>query len=411
MVLLRADRSQGVSQGLYEIFTALAERIRSERGCTDDGLDEGDESYIVLEGNRRLAVLKALETPEILTGRLSDSEMRTLKGFTDGYEPIREVNCVVFEDRDAANRWIDMLHGLDNPAGLLPWSAQQKQRFRLQGGRRAPHLQVLDFVVEDGQLSDDARHRFNEGNYPISTLQRLLVTPAVREKLGIEFERGQVRLHYPKSEVLKGLSRVVDEIGTGAVKVNVLMRNPERVAYINQLAADELPNPQTRLPQPLALDAAPAMPGRKRSTGSRPGARLIPQGTTLHIATSRRAQDIYVELRSQLNVERTPNAVGTLFRVFLEISMAEYVKHHGIKVTTSRPEPTLRELGNAVIDHMIANGASKRELTAARRATDSASTDMMNAILHQPDYTPAPGDLRAHWTQLEAFFQRLWPSA
>lgn len=60
---------------------------------------------------------------------------------------------------------------------------------------------------------------------------------------------------------------------------------------------------------------------------------------------------------------------------------------------------------------MIANGASKRELTAARRATDSANTDMMNAILHQPDYTPAPGDLRAHWTQLEAFFQRLWPSA
>lgn len=129
----------------------------------------------------------------------------------------------------------------------------------------------------------------------------------------------------------------MDQIGTGALKVNVLMRNPERVAYINQLTTEELPNPQTRLPQPLALDAAPALPGRKRSTDSRPGARLIPQGTTLHIATSRRAHDIYVELRSQLNVERTPNAVGALFRVFLEISMAEYVKRHGIKVRTVAP--------------------------------------------------------------------------
>src|SRR6266508_3374254 len=61
----------------------------------DDGLDHDDTSYIVLDGNRRLAVLKALETPDILSGHLTESEMRSLKGRKDGYEPVREVMCVV----------------------------------------------------------------------------------------------------------------------------------------------------------------------------------------------------------------------------------------------------------------------------------------------------------------------------
>src|SRR5690606_41689648 len=87
-------------------------------------------------------VLPSFPTRRSSDLRLSDSEMRALKGYTDGYEPIREVNCVVFEDRDAANRWIDMLHGLDNPAGLLPWSAQQKQRDRKSTRLNSSHVKI-----------------------------------------------------------------------------------------------------------------------------------------------------------------------------------------------------------------------------------------------------------------------------
>jgi len=319
--------------------------------------------------------------------------------------------CVVFESREAANRWIDMLHGTDNAAGLLPWSAQQKQRFRARGGRRAYHLQVLDFVVEDGRLSPGARKKFDEGRYPISTLQRLLTTPSVREKLGIEFENGQVLLKYPKVQVLKGLSKVVDDIGSGAVKVNRLMINPQRMAYANSLTAQQLPDAATRLPSAVPLEVAPTEGGTRRpQPRRRPSARLIPADAALHIPSEMRAQRIYVELRSLLNVENTPNAVGVLFRVFLELSLAEYVKRHKLPIKSRQHEPTFGELGNTVIEHLRANGVGKRELTAALDAVDPKSRGMMNAILHQPDYMPIASELRDHWLRLQAFFERLWPN-
>lgn len=417
------DRQRDALGRLAEVqsdrFLALAKDI-AEHGTGpqpfivtpgDDGLNDEDASYIVLDGNRRLTVIKALETPDLLSGHLTESEMRTLKSLKDNYSPVREVACVVFESREAANRWIDMLHGSDNPAGLLPWSAQQKQRFRARGGRRAYHLQVLDFVHEDGKLSPEARRKIDEANYTISTLQRLLTTPAVRNKLGIDFLNGEVLLLYPKVQVLKGLSRVVDEIGSGAIKVNKLMINPQRVAYVNSFASAELPDPATKLPNPVALEVAP-VEGRGQGSPKRrrPSARLIPQDLTLHIGAER-SQRIFKELRSQLNVDQTPNAVGALLRVFLELSLLEYVRRHQLPVPTKGGgEPSLGQLGDAAIAHLRSNGVSKKELTAASDAIDPKSRNIMNAIVHQPDYMPLPSELRDHWTRLQAFFERLWPS-
>jgi hypothetical protein len=416
------DRQRDAFGRLAEVasdrFLALAKDIRDHGTGPqpfivmpgDEPTDGEGESFIVLDGNRRLAVLKALETPDIVVGHLTESEMRTLKGLKDGYEPITDVGCVVFENRESANRWIDMLHGSDNAAGLLAWSAQQKQRFRARGGKRAYHLQVLDFVRQDGDLTPEVRTRFDTGRYPITTLQRLLTTPAVRDRLGIDFVDHDVLLHFPKVQVLKGLTKVVDDIGSGRIKVNRLMINPQRVTYINSLAKDEIPDPASRLPAPVPLEAAPADEGGKRSSRRRrPSARLVPASMTLHIVPERSGR-IFSELRSKLNVDQTPNAVGALFRVFLEISLAEYAQRHGLAVKHRGPEPSLSELGSAVIEHMRANGATKHQLTAARGAVDPQALNMMNAILHQPDYLPIPTELKDHWIRLQAFFERLWPN-
>lgn len=379
----------------------------------DDDAEEESTQFIVLDGNRRLTALKALETPDLLTGRLSENEMRQLKAAKDGYEPLREVNCVVFEDRDAANPWIEMLHAGDmGGAGLLAWTSQQKHRFRARGGTLAYHLQVLDFVQEDGELSLETSKRIDDGNYPVSTLERLLVTPAVRQHLGIDFEDNEVLLMYPKREVLKGLNRVVDAIGSGEVKVGKLMRQDDRLRYVQGFPATHLPDPSTRLSNPVALEEAPSQPGRRSRSGggARRSNKLIPPDVTLSIQP-RRSRQVYAELKSKLNVDQAPNAAGALLRVFLEISLAEYVARNKLQPKTSRPEPTLAEMGTAVFSHMEETRVmSKKELTAAREAVSQNSMARMNAVLHQPDFEVIPGELRSEWGRLQRFFERLWPA-
>lgn len=378
----------------------------------DDSGDPERDPFIVLDGNRRLAALKALETPDILEGHLSEAEMRQLKVLKDGYDPIRDVVCVVFESRESANRWIDMLHGSDMPAALLPWTSQQKARFRARGGAQEYHLQILDFVREEGDLSASTRRRIDEGTYPVSTLERLLVTPDVRQRLGIDFADREVLLHYAKTEVLKPLSHVVDEIGIGALKVNRLMRHADRVRYVASLSPSRLPNPAARLPTPVVLEEAPAQPGRAALGTSRPRAsnKLIPADVEL-VVTSHRPRQIYAELKSKLNVEQTPNAVGVLLRVFFEFSLEEYIARNKLKPATKRPEPTLVEKGNEVIAHMEKERIlTKNELRAAREAINPSGTvAVMHAVLHQSDFEVSPNDLKVTWGRLQKFIERLWP--
>lgn len=375
----------------------------------DDGYPDTDP-FIVLDGNRRLTALKALESPDVLDGRLTESEMRQLKALKDEYEPIREALCVVFETREAANRWIDMLHGSDIPAALLPWTSQQKARFRARGGTQPYHLQVLDFVREDGTITPEARKRIDEGTYPVSTLERLLVTPEVRHRLGVDFENNEVLLNFPKLEVLKGLSRVINEIGTGALKVGRLMRHDDRVDYIGSLKSDELPDPATRLPTPVALEEAPNQSGRTTRRTRRPVTKLIPPDVDLNVSHPR-VRQLYGELKSKLNVDQVPNATGALLRVFFEFSLEEYIARHKLTPRTSRPTPTLTEKGNAVIDHMEKAGVmTKKELLGAREAVNPSGTvAVMHGVLHQRDFEVSANDLRATWGRLQLFFERLWP--
>jgi hypothetical protein len=271
---------------------------------------------------------------------------------------------------------------------------------------------VLDFVREDGQITGEARRRIDEGTYPVSTLLRLLVTPEVRERLGIDFSDNEVLLQYPKLEVLKGLCKVVDEIGTGALKVNRLMRHDDRMSYVATLNPTELPDPATRLPAPVALEEAPSQAGRPASGARRPRAsnKLIPSEVDVAISAPR-VRQIYHEMKSRLNVDQVPNATGVLLRVFFEFSLEEYIARNKLTAKTSRPGATLVEKGNAVIAHMEKEGLlTKKELLAAREAINPSTTvAVMHAVLHQRDFQVSPNDLRVTWGRLQRFIERLWP--
>lgn len=377
-------------------------------------IPDDENQFIVLDANRRLAALRALEHPDLVSGHLSEAEMKQLRLLADTYDPPEDVPCVVFATREDADVWVELLHeGESEGAGLVPWTAQQKARHRARGGTKPAHLQVLDFVANAGTLSEESTRRYERGTYPVSTLERALTTPHVRRQLGLHIVDGEVQTVFPKPEVLKGLTRLVDDIGTGAKKVAEFMTLADRVRYIDQFDEDELPDSSTRMEVGTPLSDAPekVRSGGRAKDKARSASRskLIPSEFSARINTPR-IHDIYLELKQKLRVDEVPNATGVLLRVFLELSVDVFMETNGIKAPK---DPSLAKKVAAVADYMEASGqmgAKESNLVRESVKSDDRVTlaTNLNALVHNRDMTVSGNDLKALWTRLAPFVNQLW---
>jgi hypothetical protein len=381
-------------------------------------IPDDDSQYIVLDANRRLAVLRALEQPDLIKGRVDESVLKQLKQLSENFEPPDDVPCIVFAKREDADHWIELIHqGESEGAGLVEWSAQQKGRHRARSDKKSVQLQVLDFVRSQGSLSADAMKRIDRGTYPVSTLERALTTPYVRERLGIDVAGGEVVTDYPKPEVLKGLTRLVDEIGTGVVKVAQFMSVTDRRRYVDRFKAGDLPDPDARMEAATVLDQAPdkgqakAVSNRgKDNKQSNKRTKLIPPEFSVAI-DSPRLNDIYLELKRKLRVDDVPNATGALLRVFVELSVDNYIER--LRVPVPQKDRTLANKVIAVVDYMVQHETlTDKQAVPVREAVKSGDkvslVTNLNALIHNPDMTVSGNDLKALWNRLQTFSGRLW---
>jgi hypothetical protein len=107
-------------------------------------LSRGDDPsrYLVLEGNRRLSALRALENPDALAGTISAQTLKQLRGLSKQYwaSPVDSVTCCVVNDREEARHWIKLRHtGQNNGAGIVPWGSDEVARFDARTGLPAPY--------------------------------------------------------------------------------------------------------------------------------------------------------------------------------------------------------------------------------------------------------------------------------
>ncbi len=376
-------------------------------------IPDDDDNFIVLDANRRLTALRALEQPELLKDVIGETELRQLRARSDAWDPPDGVPCVVFGRREDADPWIELAHqGEADGAGRVEWTAQQKARHRARSGPKPVHLQVLEFTRNEGSLSPETVRRYDSGRYPVSTLVRVLSTPHVRDQLGIKVEAGIVVTRYPKSEVLKGLTKIVDEIGTGQKKVATFMSRAQREAYVDDFKDDDLPEASTAGDVDLPLGAAPARaqtkPARRDRKASATRANTIPKDFTAQIDVAR-INEIYIELKRKLRVNEVPNASGVLLRVFVELSVDEYVKRNAIPV---KPNDQLADKGVKVANWMEASGIlTKKELTSVREAMKDSQPSLatnLNQLVHNPLMSVAGNDVKALWDRLSHFMEKLW---
>ena len=71
--------------------------------------------FVVLEGNRRLIALKALENPEWLVGAADHVVVAAMRKLSSAYQqaPIESIQCLSVKTREEAQHWI----GIDQRGG------------------------------------------------------------------------------------------------------------------------------------------------------------------------------------------------------------------------------------------------------------------------------------------------------
>ena len=176
--------------------------------------------YVVLEGNRRLAALRAMENPEWLVGAMQPSEVEEMRRLSKQYQenPVESLQCVVVANKDEARHWMELRHtgGLNEGASIVPWGSDDAARFRARTGNVVFHTQVLNLLEESGQLTPAKRRQIKATN-----LKRLLGTPEVRAKLGIESKDGLLTMIGEQKRVLKALMYVVNDLSSGKTVKNI----------------------------------------------------------------------------------------------------------------------------------------------------------------------------------------------
>jgi len=424
------DALQKVIRDQKAKLVALAESI------TDHGLNPMDRllvlrlnqtpvKFISLEGNRRIAVLKILTNPAVMSGldmpgTTKRAFERLAKKFKKG--SVEPISCFEVAVRKDADYWLDLRHNIGHDgAGIEDWKTLAKRR--AEGGTPIV-LQALDLVTERSGLSSAERNAITE-TFPTSTLERFLENRAARRELGLDVKAGNLVTKLPADEVAKSLKKVVLDLATKQARVNRLMKTEDMLQYLRtDLGGAYLPDMSKARGKERPLAQIPVSEFTKvqtkrvrRQPDPSDRKKVVPRTCRLNV-TQNRIADIYKELR-ELELDDAPNAIAVLLRVFLELSVDYFLVKSGGQLDftppgASRPKwKTLDEKLAEVVAVVVNVGVSQAKFKAITRAVTSRNSpmhaDLLHRYVHDQYQTPVPRDLMAAWDHAQPLFECIWP--
>ena len=385
--------------------------------------DDGN-TFIVLEGNRRVTALKLLASSSLAASiGLPDTIAKRYKSLHDKYNSSipKEIECAVLQ-REEANHWIYIRHtGENEGVGVVTWDGVQTHRFR----GVSPAFQALELVKSSSYLDESTKKKLPK--ISITNIERLLGTPEARKHLGVDIKDRTLILKAPEEEAVARLAIVVTDVANKHIRVSDIETRDDRINYAQDIARRPLPKPVSGGGTTAGKPTGSTSSATSSSTAKRiPVDRktLIPSRLKFTIAQPR-INRIYHELQ-KLNLEQFINCSAVMFRVFMELSLDDFAQRKGIilknipkpKPGASGPLPapndmTLREKLQTIADHLETTGiCSKAELRGVRTLVSNRnhvlSVDSLNAYVHNKDFGPTPTDLKATWDNLQSFLERIW---
>lgn len=402
-----------------------------------------DGRYVVVEGNRRLAALKALREPGLLEGSLQRQVERFARRITDP-QSIANVPVTIAPNRRATDRQIAGRH-IGTP--VLPWQAENRASFildKLAEGYDNDELQdELGFSAADIQkarqtraiadmarsldLPDEVKAKLDNPRAKLfTTLERIFESSVGRDYLKVEPNPDHgIQGTTTKGEFVRGFKKLVTDIALGKQSSRTLNTNEQIKAYFDGWNKNELPSKKkgSFVPADIVSGtsvASPSVtsspqPSRKSKQESRT---VIPKDLKVRFG-SERLIDIRREL-TRLRRDEYPNAGAVLLRVFFELSVIEYLERIGdLKGIIQKLEqkegrklpfgiPSLRQLVPEIIavakKHLSVADLKKIEKAVRYDAGAPFTISDLHAFVHSQDF-PSERDTKQFWLRTEPLFR------
>jgi ParB-like chromosome segregation protein Spo0J len=402
-----------------------------------------DGRYVVVEGNRRLAALKALREPGLLPGSLSRHVERLARRLADPTQ-LAKVPVTIAPSRRATDRQIAARH-VGTP--VLAWQAENRASFileKLSEGYKNEELSAeLGFSLADIQharqtraiadmarsldLPEEVKAKLDNPRAKLfTTLERVFDSTVGRDYLKVkpDAEHG-LRGVTTKSAFSKAFERLVTDVALGKQSSRSLNTNENIRVYFESWNPEDRPGAKTGSFVPAdiitgkSVASANVTPTPQPRSGKAKAAwkTVLPKDLKV-IVGSARLVDIRREL-TKLSRDEFPNAGAVLLRVFFELTAIEYLTRTGdlaqlvksLQAGGNRlPHgmPTMKQLVPAIIrrakQHLSAPDARKVEKAVRYDASAPFTISDLHGFVHSSDL-PSDRDILQFWLRTEPMFR------
>lgn len=401
-----------------------------------------DDRYVVVEGNRRLAALKALREPGLLEGSIARRVERLSRRLTDR-DMLSMVPVTIAPDRRSTDRQIAGRH-VGTP--VLAWQAENRASFILEkleeGYTNSELSDELGFTSADIQkarltrgiadmarsleLPDEIKAKLENPRANLfTTLERVFESTVGRDYMKVEPDADHgIRGKTSKAEFAKAFKKLVTDVALGKESSRTLNSNENIEQYFRERwTASELPAQRrgTFIPADLIDGRSVASLVREPKPAPRKSSQIsqtvVPSSLKVRV-DSERLIDIRREL-VKLKRAKFPNAGAVLLRVFLELSVVDYLRRTGELdelvrrlnqkgVTLPFGVPTMKllvpEINRIAKGKLTSTEATKVEKALRYDVAAPFTVSDLHAFVHGTDF-PSDRDILQFWLRTEPLFR------
>ena len=373
--------------------------------------------YIVLEGNRRVAAVKALLRPEIVPAKES-----VIKGILKTAIAVsNEREVVIAPDRDSAMVFLANKHTQNTKRRWRPLRQAYFYKAELERGKTVQNLRddyptvdiskflrlinvhkIAKSIAYESDVTAKKVH--NEKTFPASTIERLYDDKQVRDFLGFDFDgNGEVKINIDKKEFEKGFKKIVEDVVEKNVDSRALNNEKDRKDYLASFSKENIPdkNKSGKVTTSKDFQETLIVTTKRRN-------RLAPSNVpfTLQCGGVKR---MLKELQS-IDYHKFPNASHDLLRSFLECGLKAYFDH--CKKTIAPKNGGKYVFLDTVLEEFVKemNQVKNNKLSqVASRIKDNSkmnsySATFLNATNHNPDIFVTPQEVEDAWDAMEPLF-------
>jgi hypothetical protein len=282
-------------------------------------------NYTVLEGNRRLAVLKMLFNPNLARDTVIATQIERLARKGSGPATL---DCAIAPTRRDAEHWMELRHGRGfEGAEVVPWNALAANRFSQNPGREASaairFLEAVEAAYPKNEVMAALVARVAERR--LTSLGRLVLDEGFKARVGLVDEDGELSFHFSATQ-LEGLFEHLLGDFAADVGVSQVRTKPMRKKYLESVPAPD-PRRRSATATPLAPSASSKRKPKPKRRRSPAKAKPFKNLDLSDLAT--KTQALVRELQT-LNFDKAPHAAAILIRAILELSVDEYIELKGL---------------------------------------------------------------------------------